>query len=285
MSRPTLFLWGAGLIGGSLGMALRRAGAVQAVIGCDPQPDPAAVTLGAVDRFVADPLEALAVADVVLLAGPVQAIIDQAATYGRHIRPGTVVTDVGSTKEAIVAAWERHLPEGAAFVGGHPLFGREVSGVANASPDLPAGRRYLLTPGARSTPAAIATVQQLAEAAGCQVQLLSPADHDRRLATTSHLPQLAATALAATALAADEADPGLLALAATGFRDTTRLAASPAEIWTDILLTNAEAAGAALTRYRQVLDDLATAIATGDGATIARVFHQANTAHARRNQP
>lgn len=280
-SLPTVVIWGAGLIGGSLGMAWRRAGVVRRIIGVDPLPLADALRLGAIDAAAADPAEALAQADVVLLAGPVRAIIGQAATHARFVRPGAVVTDVGSTKGEIVRAWEEALPRGAAFVGGHPMFGREVGGVVNASPDLPKGCTWVLTPGARSTATALNAVRDLAAAAGATVRLMPAAEHDRRVAVSSHLPQLAATALAAAAIAADRRLGGVLDLAASGFRDTSRLASSPAGIWQDILLTNREAVLEALGDYRRALGNLESALQAGDAAGIAEVFDQA---HAARRQ-
>ena len=271
---------GVGLIGGSLGMAWRRSGAALEILGVDPNPTDAAVRLGAIDRW-ATMAEAVAQADLLLLAAPVRAIIALAAEIGPGLRPGTIVTDVGSTKQAIVKAWEQHLAPGAAFVGGHPLFGREVAGVAGASPDLPAGCAYVLTPSARSTPAAVAAVRRLAEAAGGNVKLMDPAEHDARVAVASHLPQLVATALAAAAADADDRQGGVLELSATGFRDTTRIAGSPADLWTDIFLTNPVAIRSALLIFRESLDALEDALIREDPAAIARVFARAHTARNR----
>jgi prephenate dehydrogenase len=277
--RPVVAIWGVGLIGGSLGMAWRRSGAAARVIGISRSPQDEAVRLGAIDSWTTDPAEALAQADVVVLCAPVRAIIRQAAEWAACLKPGAVVTDVGSTKAAIVAAWEAHLPDGTAFVGGHPMFGREVAGVANASPDLSRGCRWVITPGRRSTPEAVSLVTALAEAAGATVLTISPAEHDRRVAVASHLPQLVSTALAAGALAAEEeAGGGILDLAAGGFRDTTRLAASPADLWTDILLTNADQVTAALAAFRQALGQLERAVAAGDAAAIEEVFARAQAA-------
>ncbi|HYF95642.1 MAG TPA: prephenate dehydrogenase/arogenate dehydrogenase family protein [Symbiobacteriaceae bacterium] len=280
-SKPTVAIWGAGLIGGSLGMAWRRAGVTGRIIGVDPAPLDEALRRGAIDVAAADPAEAIAAADVIVLAAPVGAIIAQASSHARWVRPGAVVTDVGSTKTEIVRAWEAALPAGAAFVGGHPLFGREVGGVVNASPDLPKGCTWVLTPGARSTAASLNTVRDLAAAAGANVRLMPPEEHDRRVAVASHLPQVAATALAAAALAADRRLGGVLSLAASGFRDTTRLASSPVEIWQDILLTNREAVLEALGDYRRSLDAFEAALRQSDPAAIAEAFSLAHDARRR----
>ncbi|MDF2630965.1 MAG: prephenate dehydrogenase [Symbiobacteriaceae bacterium] len=279
--RPVVAIWGVGLIGGSLGMAWRRAGVVSKVIGFGQGPLDEAVRLGAIDEGCLGVAEALGQADVVVLAAPVRAMIGAAVELGRFVRPGAVVTDVGSTKADVVAAWEAALPPGAAFVGGHPMFGREVGGVANASPDLPRGCTWVLTPGARATAEALNVVRDLADAVGATVRLMPAEEHDRRVAFSSHLPQLAATGLAAAAIAADRRLGGVLDLAASGFRDTTRLASSPADVWLDILLTNRAAVLEALGDYRRALGDLAAALEQSDPGAIARVFDEAHEARRR----
>lgn len=279
--KPRIVIWGVGLIGGSLGMAWRRSGAASEVVGIGRRPLDAAVRLGAIDRYVTDPAEGIAQADVLVLAAPVGIIIQQAAGYGRLVRPGTIVTDVGSTKAAIVAAWEAHLPQGAAFVGGHPMFGRECSGVEHAAADLPAGCRYVLTPTERTDPRAVAAVAGLVRAAGGVMRQMAPAEHDARVALISHLPQLVATALAAAAGEADRQMGGVMDLAAGGFRDTTRVASSPVELWADIFLTNAGAIQDALAQFRDSLDQLAAAVARGDRQQLAERFAKAHEARNR----
>lgn len=274
----TVAILGVGLIGGSLGMAWRRAGAARCIIGIDPGSLDEALRLGAVDEAAMDAEAAVREADVLVLAAPVGAIIQMAQRFGPLMKPGAVVTDVGSTKAAVVEAWEATIADGAAFVGGHPLFGREVSGVAGASPDLPAGCRWVLTPGRRSTPEAVARVTRLAEAAGAVVRVMTPAEHDARVAYSSHLPQLVATALAAAASGAEAQLGGVLELTAGGFRDTTRIAASPAGLWQEIFATNADAIRGALADYRRILDELDGALATGNSAVVERVFASAHAA-------
>jgi prephenate dehydrogenase len=274
----TVAILGVGLIGGSLGMAWRRAGVARRIIGIDRNSIDEALRLGAIDEAAGDPAEAVRKADVLVLALPVGAIVEAAARYGPLVKPGAVVTDVGSTKVEAVAAWDRHLADGAAFVGGHPLFGRERSGVAGASPDLPVGCRWALTPGARSTPDAVTVVTRLAEAAGGVVRVMTPQEHDARVAYSSHLPQVAATALAAAASGAEGRLGGVLDLAAGGFRDTTRIASSPASIWQEIFATNTEPIRQALAEYRSLLDQLDQALASGDTALVEQVFAKAHAA-------
>lgn len=266
-------IWGVGLIGGSIGMAIRRSGLAREVAGIDPQPLDEAVRLGAIDFGGADPAPILERADLVILAMPVGAMIDLAPLWGPRIRPGTLVTDVGSTKAAVVAAWEQHLAPGAHFVGGHPLFGRETSGVASASADLVSGCRWVLTPSA-----ALEQVEHLVRGLGAQPLVMEPEQHDRRAAGASHLPQMVATALAAAVGELERRTPGTLALAAGGFRDTTRIADSPAELWSEIWLTNPDALGEAVVAFRQALADLEAAVQTGDRAAIGALFERAHQA-------
>lgn len=277
----TIAIWGVGLIGGSLGMVWRQAGVAREIIGIGRKPMDDAVRLGAIDRWTTDPAEGLSQADLIVLCAPVLTIIEQAATHARYVRPGSVVTDVGSTKAEIVKAWERHLPDGTYFVGGHPLFGREVAGVENASADLSRGCRYVLTPGSRATPEAVERVKRLAEVAGGQVRVMSPAEHDARVAMASHLPQLVATALSGAAIDAEERMGGVIDLTATGFRDTTRIARSPANLWTDIFLTNPVAIRSALLIFRESLDRLERALEQESPEAIEAVFARAHEAQKR----
>lgn len=295
----TVVIWGVGLIGGSIGMALRQRGLADEVIGIGRPKSipgapaasfpggagevPEAVRLGAVDRMATHPEAALARADLVILAMPVQVMIDLAPQAAPLFRPGTIVTDVASVKEAVVAAWERHLPDGVAFVGGHPMFGRERSGVAFASADLIPGCRWVLTPGERSGRgvAPLERVRELVLALGAEPVVMSPAEHDRCVAGASHLPQLVATALAAAALDLDEAQPGTLHLAAGGFRDATRIADSPAALWHEIWANNRPALRAAVAAFRGVLDELEAAIEAGDYEALAAVFDRAHAARRR----
>ncbi|MBP2019289.1 prephenate dehydrogenase [Symbiobacterium terraclitae] len=290
---------GAGVVGvagcglaaaGAVAVDAARAGAAQAGTPGDAAAGiPEAVRLGAVDRMVADPAAALARADLVILAMPVQAMIDLAPHAAPLLRPGTIVTDVASVKAAVVAAWEAHLPDGVAFVGGHPMFGRERSGVAAASADLIPGCRWVLTPGERAgaprgaqpVQTALERVRDLVVALGAEPVVMTPEEHDRRAAGASHLPQLVATALAAAALRLDEAQPGTLALAAGGFRDTTRIADSPAALWHEIWANNRPALEEAVAAFRGALADLEAAIAAGDAEALARLFDQAHAARRR----
>lgn len=273
-------VWGMGLMGGSLGLALKAVGAVEQVvaIGRDAKSLATAVQVGAADSFTLDPAEGMAGADLLVLGAPVQVIIRQAEEWGPRVPPGCVVTDLGSTKSAVVAAWERHLHPEAAFVGSHPMCGSEKAGVANSRADLFRGARWVITMTERTPPRAGALVARVAEAVGARTLWMPPDLHDRRVAYVSHLPQLVATAAAAAAQKGDEQAGWALGLAAGGFRDTTRIAASPAHVWLDILFTNRDAVLEALAAFREALDGLEQAVRTQDAAAIQHWFSRAHLA-------
>ncbi len=269
-----------GLMGGSLGLALKTAGVAEQVvaIGRDPRSLQEALRVGAADQCTLDPAEGLAGADLLVLGSPVRVIIDQARQWGPQVPPGCVVTDLGSTKAAVVAAWERHLHPEAAFVGSHPMCGSEKTGVTNSRADLYRGARWVITVTERTPPRAGALVAAMAEAIGARTLWMPPDLHDRRVAYISHLPQLVATATAAAAQSGDEHTGWALNLAAGGFRDTTRIAASPAHVWQDILFTNQAAVLESLAAFRAALDGLEEAVRSGDAAAVEHWFDRAHLA-------
>ena len=236
---------GVGLIGGSLGMILRRQKLADSVVGIGRRVEnlKTAVEVGAIDRYVSDPREGVADADFVVLATPVD-------TYERHLqewagclKPDTIVSDVGSVKGELVTRAEALLPSGVKFVGAHPIAGKEKTGVAAGSETLFSGARCILTPTAHTDPEALKIVRTIWELAGSIVLEMDPFLHDKILGAVSHLPHAAAFALM-TALA-DVRDHGVPELdlaghSGGGLRDTTRIAASSPEMWRDIFLWNRE---------------------------------------------
>ena len=243
----TVVIAGTGLIGASFGLALKRkAGFTGEVIGVsNPDAIAAAQASGAIDRAL--PLkEACALADLLFIAQPISRIVDTIGRVDQWLPPGALVTDAGSTKAAIVDAAATSIKR-AQFLGGHPMAGKATTGAEQATERLFEGRTYILTPGNLATPEA-RWLLGVIEAIGSNVLLMSPAEHDRVVAWTSHLPQLAATALAATAGQHLES-PEQYRAAGPGLIDTTRLADSPYEIWKDILETNPANIGAALDAY------------------------------------
>lgn len=270
-------IWGVGLIGGSLGQAWRQAGVAAEVVGIgrDAALLADAVRYGTIDRYVLDPAEVLGCSDLLVLAAPVDVICRWAAEYGPQVAPGTVVTDVASLKAPVVAAWEQHLAAGAYFIGGHPMAGKEQTGAAHATPTLCQGARWVLTPGSRTTPEVTGLMTALARMTGAQVISMAPEQHDARVAYISHLPQLVSVALAAAAGQGERLRQQVLALAAGGFRDTTRIAASSPEMWWPIVLENQEAIAQALMAFRQELAALEGAIEAGDQASFNLLFARA----------
>jgi prephenate dehydrogenase len=273
----TLAVVGVGLIGGSLAMALRRAGGVTHIVGYDR--DAAALQraaeLGAIDTAAGSVSEAARGADLVVVAVPVRAIGPVLHGVGLSIEPGAVVTDVGSTKSEVVRSARAELRERyPRFVPGHPIAGREASGVEAASADLFRGARVVLTPEGDAAGDAVDLVRAVWEAAGARVATLSADDHDRIFAAVSHLPHLLSFALVSEIAARDNASE-LFAFAAGGFRDFTRIAASSPEMWRDIALQNRAALLAELERYGAQLAVFRELIDKGDGPGLERLMAEA----------
>jgi prephenate dehydrogenase len=270
ITEPPIFqrigIIGLGLIGGSIALAARQLWPTSLVIAVDNKDVlETAMRLHAIDVAADDPI-VLAEADLVILAAPVKQNIELLGALDEHVNQPAVVTDTGSTKRAIVEA-ARGLPPKFAFIGGHPLGGSAKGGLENARPDLFKGRPWLLTP-ATEGGAALEKLTAFVRALGAEPRLLDPATHDRVLAFLSHLPQLTASALMEVVGNAVGRDG--LALAGRGLADTTRLAASPAEIWRDIAATNADEIGPALDELIVVLQDLRRDLPAGD--KLADVF-------------
>jgi prephenate dehydrogenase len=265
---------GLGLMGGSLARAVKEAGLPWRVRGVarSPETRAAALAAGAVDEAVVGPAEAARGADLVVLCLPVLTVPQAARELAPHLAPGTVVTDVGSTKAALVGAVEAVLPPGVPFVGGHPIAGTEESGFTASFAGLYRGARCLLTPGPTSTPAAVALVRDLWASVGMRVEEMDPAAHDRILAVISHLPHVVAYALVNAAAAAERGSPGLLSYTGGGFRDFTRIAASHPAMWRDICLDNREEVLAAIDLFLLETERLRSLIAAADGDRLEAAF-------------
>lgn len=271
---PPLFdrigIVGLGLIGGSIALAAREIWPASLVVGVDTKDVlEAAMRLHAID-VAADDMVVLAEVDVVILAAPVRQNIALLAELDDAVRTPALVTDVGSTKRAIVDA-ARQLPSRFTFVGGHPLAGAAKGGLEHARPDMFRGRPWLLTPAGDATGGAVERLSAFARALGADPRVMPPAAHDHLVAFLSHLPQLTASAL--MQIVGDEAGEDGLALAGRGLVDTTRLAGSPADIWQDIASTNADEIGGALDAFIALLQDLRRDLRDGD--RLAAVFADA----------
>jgi prephenate dehydrogenase len=271
---------GLGLIGGSIALAAREIWPTSLVIGVDNKDVlETAMRLHAIDVAADDPV-VLAEADLVILAAPVRENIELLDMLDENVRQAAVVTDVGSTKRAVVAA-ARRLPPRFRFIGGHPLGGAAKGGLEHARSDLFAGRPWLLTPTeslSRRSDAkaddpgdAVEKLSSFIRALGAEPRLMDAATHDRVLAFLSHLPQLTASALMGVVGEAVGTDG--LSLSGKGLADTTRLASSPADIWKDIASTNADEIGPALDALIAVLQDLRRDLPNGD--RLSEIFSEA----------
>ena len=270
-------LVGVGLIGGSFASALRRAGGVTTIVGVDRdvQALERAAALGVIDTAAESVSEATQGADLVVVAVPVRSIGPVLHDVALALEPTATVTDVGSTKtEVVQVAREElraHFPR---FVPGHPIAGREASGVDAATPELFKGARIVLTPTLETAPDAVDLVRAFWEGAGGRVAQISAADHDRIFAAVSHLPHLLSFALVSE-LAARDNSAELFGFAAGGFRDFTRIAASSPEMWRDIALQNREALLAELDRYGARLAVFRELVDRGDGPGLQRLMAEA----------
>ena len=268
---PAVAIVGVGLIGGSVGRALLARGLAQRVIGVgrSRQSLDAARRAGAVTETSLDPA-AVAEADLVVLATSVAGIPRLLDAVDAAVRPGTPITDAGSTKASIVAAWEkRRKQRRGRFVGSHPLAGSHRRGPEAAEADLFTGRTVVVTPVAATPKADVADVGELWSALGATVYVMSPRDHDRIVAATSHAPHVMAAAIAAAT------PPAALPFAATGWRDTTRIAAGDPELWAEILLDNAAPLAKALEKIEASAARMRAALEAGDRRRLVTLLARA----------
>ena len=277
---------GTGLVGASLGMALSRLPEVDEVAGFDRSDTELQTALGrgAIQRAAASARDAVADADVVVIAVPVSAVPGVAEEIAPALRPGTILTDVASVKATVVQALERFAPAGVQVIGGHPMAGSAETGAAHASAELFVGATYLLTPTPQTDPEAYQRLHGLVASLGARVLAVTPERHDLLVAVISHLPQLAASTLMnlAAERARDE-HAGLLLLAAGGFRDATRVAASNPDLWLDICAENREAIVAVLADYEERVRDLREVLSAADDGGLRTMLSAARDA--RRSLP
>ncbi len=273
--RPIAIL-GLGLMGTSLGLALGRRGLADDLVGHDPGPAGArALGRGAVRRLAGSVEDAVDGAGLVVLAVPVPAILGLLPDLARLLRPGTLVTDLGSTKAAICAAAARTLPDGIPFVGGHPMAGGEQAGPDAARADLFSGCAWGLCPGRDTPTGALASARALALAAGAaSVIILDPGAHDEAAALISHVPQLLAVELL-NVVGGHARRSEALALAGAGYVGMTRTGKSPFHLWEGILASNREAVLEGLRSLRAGLDEVERALAAGREGELALRFRRA----------
>ncbi len=268
---------GLGLIGGSLALAAKKQRLAGSIFGVDRdrQELERARAKSALDRFTVKLRELPSDCDLIILATPVGQFEPLVRKLISRIGPGCVVTDVGSTKAAPVALLESLMPKGAAFVGAHPIAGKEKSGFQAATPDLFSKAKCILTPTSQTDRNALRKVKQFWTRIGAQVILMDPEEHDRVLATISHLPHLVAYAMVNTALNVLDEDKKLLSLSGGGFRDFTRIAASSPEMWRDICLQNDKHILCNIEAYEAVMARLKDMIRSRDRDGLMREMQRA----------
>ena len=266
----TVAIIGVGLIGGSIAAALKQRSLANCILGVGRNPERLehARQRGLIDR-AAGGREAVAAADLVIWCTPADLIADDVRELRPHARPETLLTDAGSVKAAICTPLAS--PDPPIFIGSHPLTGSERQGFEHADADLFVDRVCVITPEPSTPPEAVGRLQRFWEALGMSVLELSAEDHDRTLARTSHLPHLLAAALAASLADGDSR------LTASGFRDTTRIAAGDPLLWLPILLDNAAAVTAALDRFEGRLAEFRAAISSRDREALKILLEQAKT--------
>ncbi|WP_116083016.1 prephenate/arogenate dehydrogenase family protein [Tropicimonas sp. IMCC34011] len=269
-------LIGLGLIAGSMSLAMRREGLAGEIVGTARSAETrrVAAEIGLVDRVVETAEEAVAGADLVVLAVPVGAMSAVAEAIGPHLKPGATVTDVGSVKKAVIEAVGPHVPDGVHFVPAHPLAGTEHSGPHSGFAELFANRWCLIVPdGSRAEEAAIARLEALWQGMGALTDRMEADHHDLVLSVTSHVPHLIAYTMVGVA---DDlgrvTDSEVIKYSAAGFRDFTRIAASDPTMWRDVFLTNREAVLDILGRFTEELFALQRAIRTGEGQELHDYF-------------
>ena len=267
-----LALLGIGLIGSSVARIARQRGDIAAEIIVNARTQKTldrVMELGIADRVEIDPARAVDGADCVMLCAPVGAFAGLAERIAPFLAPGTVLTDVGSTKQSVIRDVGPFVPPGVHFIPAHPIAGTEYSGPDAGFVELFQGRWALLTPLPGADEEAVEKVAELWRRCGSQVERMEPAHHDRVLAIVSHLPHLIAFTICGTADdLADETRQEVVNFAASGFRDFTRIAASDPVMWRDIFLNNREALLEMLQRFMEDAQAMARAVRWGDAAYI-----------------
>ena len=268
-------LIGIGLIGSSLARALRRDSPSTSIVACARRSETLATVrrLDLADETTDDPATAAADADLVVIATPLSAYAEIGRRIAPALRPGAILTDVGSVKQAVIRDLQPHLPPGVHFVPGHPVAGTEHSGPEAGFAELFHGRWCILIALPETAPEAVARVGRMWERLGMRVVTMTADHHDKVLAVTSHLPHLIAYTIVGTATdLEDSLKSEVVEFSASGFRDFTRIAASDPVMWRDIFLNNREAVLEILQRFNEDLTALQRAIRWGEGDKLQDLF-------------
>ncbi|HIO91328.1 MAG TPA: prephenate dehydrogenase/arogenate dehydrogenase family protein [Leucothrix mucor] len=274
-----LTIFGVGLIGGSLALALKKAGYCEQVVGCSRSAEhlQRAVDLGVIDRYTLDPAAAVKGADMILLAVPMGAMQMVFASIADHLEDDAVITDAGSAKGSVVSAAQAAFGEvPTRFVPGHPIAGREKSSVEAAIADLYIDHKVILTPLESTDINAVKKVREMWEVTGAEVETLEVKQHDAVLAATSHLPHILAFSFV-NSLSESAVSDEVFHYIAGGFKDFSRIASSDPVMWRDICLENKQAVLTALDDFQQNLADLADMIVEEDGDALLEAFMHAKT--------
>lgn len=271
---PRVALIGLGLIASSMAHAMRAKGLVTEIVGHAKSPETRGIARELFcDRVCDTAAEAVAGADLVVLAVPIGAMAAVAAEIAPHLKPGAVVTDVGSVKAAVVEAVAPHMPESVQFIPGHPMAGTEYSGPRSGFATLFQNRWWLLTPNETTDPVALARLRALLEGIGAKVDMMDVAHHDLVVAVVSHTPHLIAYTMVGVADHVRRvSESEIVQYSAAGFRDFTRIAASDPIMWRDVFLTNKDAVLDILGRFTEELFVLQRAIRMGDGDHLHAYF-------------
>jgi prephenate dehydrogenase len=274
-----LVIFGVGLIGGSLALALREAGYCKSIVGCSRNVGnlETAVELGVIDSYSLDPVEAVKGADMILLAVPMGAMAAVLGSIHGHLESDAIVTDAGSAKGSVVDAAKSVVGEiPLYFVPAHPIAGREKSGVEAAIVDLYVNHKVIVTPLSETSTDAERKVTEMWQAAGATVESMDVETHDQVLAATSHLPHVVAYSLVDT-LSKSDASDAIFQYAAGGFRDFTRIASSDPTMWRDICLENRDAILKSLEELQANMQILHEQISSADSESIMDTFTHAKS--------
>lgn len=270
---------GLGLIGGSLGLALKKANLPGLKIVGIPRREETigqAVFLGAIDEGTTDHVKGVVDADLVFVCTPINLILPVITEIAPSLKKGAVVTDVGSSKYEIVSAAEKALPKGSFFVGGHPMAGKETAKLEAAETDLFKGKTWILTKSSRTSQRALDKVKEALAGVGCSILEMDPKTHDLVVAGISHMP-LAAAASLVNAVAGEEHNDLMAQAAASGFRDATRIASGDPILGVDMFLTNKKAVLKLIGSFKRSLAGLEKLIKEGNGEKIREELENAKT--------
>lgn len=275
-----LVIFGVGLIGGSLALALKKAGAVKTIVGVGRSAESLqqALDLGVIDQAESDVKSAIQDADAIIIATPVAQTPSILEAIKPHLAANTIISDAGSTKGDVVQYVAQILGDKAhQFVPAHPIAGAEKSGVTAAKVDLYQNKNVVLTPNAETSEGGIKLIRTMWQHCGARVMQMSAEQHDQIFAAVSHLPHLLAFTLVEELAARPNAEQ-LFSFAASGFRDFTRIAGSHPEMWRDISLGNKPALLKEIKAYQQQLAHLNTLLESDDGASLEALFERASVA-------